>query len=134
VNDIVAEARTYLGVPWKHQGRSKNGVDCAGLVIEVAKACRGSDFDVRNYPRQAYDETMLLLCRRHMVKVKEPQPGDALVFGLANSRHIGIAGDYHLGGLSLIHAWLAVGKVVETRLDEQWLSRLRGAYRFPETM
>jgi len=32
---IVEEARKYLGVRWKHQGRSLNGVDCLGLVARV---------------------------------------------------------------------------------------------------
>jgi cell wall-associated NlpC family hydrolase len=134
--DIVAEARSWLGVEWRHQGRSRNGVDCAGLVIEVAKTCRGSTFDIRNYPRLAYSEMMLKLCRTHMRKVSvwDAMPGDAMVFGLAESRHIGIAGDYLFGGLSLIHAYLLVGKVVETRIDDVWLARARGCYRFPETM
>lgn len=79
---------------------------------------------------------MLKLCAEHMqkVRVSEAQPGDAMVFGLGDSRHIGIVADYHLGGLSLIHAYLFARKVVEMRLDEVWLSRARGCYRFPEKM
>lgn len=134
MNEIVTEARSWIGVRWKHQGRSRNGIDCAGLVIEVAKACRGSTFDKTDYPRRAYDETMLELCGQHMTRipVAQAQPGDAMVFGLGESRHIGIVGDYLYGGLSLIHAYLFARKVVEMRLDDVWLSRARGCYRFPE--
>ena len=34
---IVAAARTWLGVPWRHQGRTRQGVDCAGLVVLVGR-------------------------------------------------------------------------------------------------
>ena len=28
---VVAEARTWIGVKWRHQGRTREGVDCIGL-------------------------------------------------------------------------------------------------------
>jgi hypothetical protein len=71
--------------------------------------------------------------RAHLAPVRELQPGDVAVFAFENQRHIGIVGDYVFGGLSLIHAYaLAPRRVVETRLDEKWLARMRGAFRFPE--
>jgi cell wall-associated NlpC family hydrolase len=134
--DIVAKAREFLGCRWRHQGRSRHGVDCAGLVIEVAKAVRGSHFDKRDYERHASDETMLNLCAEHLtrIKVSEAQPGDVMVFAFEHQRHIAIVGDYVHGGLSLIHAYLPARKVVETRLDDKWLARARGCFRFPERM
>lgn len=33
---IVATAKSFIGVPWKHQGRSRRSVDCVGLVYAVA--------------------------------------------------------------------------------------------------
>jgi cell wall-associated NlpC family hydrolase len=133
--DIVTEARTWIGVRWQHQGRSRaGGIDCAGLVIEVAKAVRGSTFDKSDYPRMATDETMLQLCAVHLDKIalRDMRPGDLAVFGFDNQRHIAILGDYVFGGLSLIHAYAPSRKVVEMRLDERWRSRLLGAFRFPE--
>lgn len=35
---IVEEARSYLGTKWLHQGRTRDGVDCAGLVACVGNA------------------------------------------------------------------------------------------------
>src|SRR3546814_19942137 len=35
---IVAEARAWLGVPFRHQGRAWHGVDCIGLAIEVGRS------------------------------------------------------------------------------------------------
>ena len=35
--DVVAEARRWLGTPWRHQARLRGvGVDCGGLVVCVA--------------------------------------------------------------------------------------------------
>lgn len=40
-NAIIQEARTWLGTPFKHQGRLKGqGVDCLGLLVGVAAALR----------------------------------------------------------------------------------------------
>ena len=36
--DVVREAKTWLGTPFHHQGRLKGvGVDCAGVIVCVAK-------------------------------------------------------------------------------------------------
>jgi cell wall-associated NlpC family hydrolase len=37
LNVIVSAARSWLGVPWRHQGRTRQGVDCAGLVVLVGR-------------------------------------------------------------------------------------------------
>lgn len=132
MNRTVEEARSWLGVRWLHQGRSRDGVDCAGLVIEVAKATQGSTFDIVNYERVATDETMLSLCNTYMepVPVSAILPGDVLVLRFENQRHMGIVGDYLYGGHSLIHAHLPSRKVVEVRMDSNWRHRIMRAYRF----
>lgn len=132
--EIVACARTQLGVRWQHQGRTQEGRDCIGLVLYVAHTLAMSDFDTRDYARYATDETMLDLCREHLDKVMpaDLQPGDIPVFAFANQRHIGIVGDYVHGGLSLIHAHAINRKVVEHRLDDTWKRRIVGRFRFKE--
>lgn len=133
---VVREARSWLGVRWQHQGRSRDGVDCAGLVIKVAQALGYTDFDTTDYARQATDETMLALCREHLqpVAVGAIEPGDVVVLAFENQRHIAIVGDYpYPGELSLIHAYaLAPHRVAETRLDSMWAARIIGAFRFVE--
>lgn len=130
-NDIVAEARTYLGVPWVHQGRSRDGVDCLGLAILVAGATRGYTFDLRDYAAQAMDETMQAKCIEHMdpVRLAELAPGHVVVIRFENQRHMAIVGEYPVAGnLSLIHANSRVGKVVEHRLDSVWRRMIMSAY------
>lgn len=133
--DLVAEARTYLGVRWQHQGRSREGVDCIGLVIAVGEACRGLTVTEPDYGRVAVDEQMIEGAGVHLVPVPKAQmrPGDVVVLGFNTQRHMAILGDYPAGGLSLIHAYVPNRKVIEQRLDDVWLSRIKQAFRFPES-
>ena len=132
--DVVMEARGYLGVRWLHQGRSRDGLDCAGLVVAVGTVCRGLDCPLPDYPRASRDEQMLDLAHQHLQPVAKAdmQPGDVVVLGFEKQRHMGILGDYPYGGLSLIHAYLPNRKVVEQRLDDLWAARIKQAFRFPE--
>lgn len=134
--DIVTEARTWIGVRWKHQGRDRDGIDCAGLVLKVAHGLGATDFDTRDYLPQSQDESMLALCDEHMERVDVARSGDVAVIRYDGSRHMGIVGDYIYGGLSLIHAYSrAPRRVVEHRFSDDWL-RTEGAvwlatFRFP---
>lgn len=131
---IVTTARSYLGSPWRHQGRTPEGIDCIGLVIEVAKKVMGWTFDIIDYPRQASDETMLNLCGQYFSSVESTdlRPGDILVMGFDNQRHAAIVGDYPAEGeVSMIHAYAISRKVIEHRLDSLWMGRVIGCFRFP---
>lgn len=130
---VVAEARTYVGTLWVHQGRARTGIDCAGLVVEVARVTHGNTFDVRDYAPQAQDETMLALCDRLMDRVPAAAiaPGDVVVLRYERQRHMAIVGDYPHApeALSLIHASSKHGRVVEHRLDSVWRRLIMAAYR-----
>lgn len=138
--DMVAEARTWLGVRWKHQGRDRSGVDCLGMCAEVAKACRGFDVDRTNYPRRGQGASFMAELRRHLVAVERDaiEPGDLIAMPYDGDLHVALVGDYllepekHL--LSMIHAHARVQdrKVVEHRLDSIWLSKVAAAFRYPE--
>lgn len=131
---IVAAARGWIGVRWKHQGRSRAGVDCIGLAVCVRADLGLDHLDAAGYGRTAEDERMLDFCRQHMrpVAMAQIQPGDVLVMAQADQRHMAIVADYPGGGLSLVHAYAGVRSVVEMRLDAVWRARIRGAFAFPE--
>lgn len=133
-DQIVAEARTYLGVPFVHQGRGTAGIDCAGVVIKCAHALGLSSFDIRSYRRVPDGKEMLRLCREQMVEIDPAtvRPGDVLLFrGDFRPRHLAIVGDHPCGGLSIIHAHYESGKVVEFTLDHSWRSKIVAAFRLP---
>lgn len=133
---IVAEARTWLGTPWDHQQRTKGvAVDCAGLVIGVARALGlvPADFDVTGYSRRP-DGSLIELCDEHMRRIAQGamQPGDVLVMSIERDpQHMGIVGDYRHGGLSIIHAASVQGKVIETRLMFARNAKFKAAYALP---
>lgn len=137
--EIVAAARRFLGAKWVHQARADDAMDCAGLVIKVAKELGFIDWDISGYAREAPQDAMLSICRAHLVEISrsELRPGDLVVLRYG-SNHIGIVGDYPVPGhLSVIHAQATQPRcVVENRLCDEWLSmvraRITGCFRFPE--
>lgn len=118
---VVYAARSWIGAPWAHQGRSRGGVDCAGLVICVARSLGlvPAAFDVQGYARLPDGRTLIEQCDAHMnpVAQNEMQPGDVVVARFDSAaQHFGIAAPYRHGGLSIIHAAARYGAVIETRL------------------
>jgi cell wall-associated NlpC family hydrolase len=130
---IVAEARSWIGTPFHHQGRLKGvGVDCAGLVIEVARSLGLSAYDETGYATQPDGVSLKRSCDAQMQRIDKYGPGDVVLFAFArHPQHLGIVGDYAAGGLSLIHAYAPNGKVVETIFDSVWIRRTVQAYRYP---
>lgn len=122
---IVAAARAYLGVPFLHQGRSRLGLDCGGLLIAVA---RDLDIDIVEpgvYSMSPDPALVAQALARNCIRVADVQPGDALLFSFAGEpRHVGLATD-----IGVIHAWAGPGKVVEHRLDAAWRRRLKSTWR-----
>ena len=131
--DFVALARTWLGVRWRHQGRTREGVDCVGLPVVCAAEARGAVIPLPDYSETTADETMLRGCQQYLIPVAlaDAEPGDIVVLGFARQRHMAILGDYPGGGLSLIHAYLPNRKVVEARLDDAWRARILSVFRLP---
>lgn len=132
--DVVRAARSFIGCRYRHQGRSREGVDCIGLPVLVRAELGLPALDVEGYARRTTDSEMLNFCRSHMREVMRDQlqPGDLLVCMHGVTRHMAIVGDYPVRGLSIIHAHLPNKKVVECRLDDAFMANVRGCFRFPE--
>jgi cell wall-associated NlpC family hydrolase len=79
---IVAAARAWLGVPWRHQGRTCQGIDCAGLVVLVGRALEICDYDTTAYSRRPEGQGFVQHFRACMdpVPLLEAVVGDILVF------------------------------------------------------
>jgi NlpC/P60 family putative phage cell wall peptidase len=127
---FVAEARTWLGTPYQHQGRLKGiACDCIGLVIVTARALGLSDFDMTDYGRRP-DGRLRPMMEEHLelVPLDRLQPGDVLLFRWNSTPvHVAVLTDE----THLIHAYLPNRKVVESTLDEKMRLMLAGAYHVP---
>lgn len=132
---IVAAARSFLGVKFKHRGRDpRTGLDCAGMVVCSFRKAGMDPFDKLVYGREPFKDGLVEVVESNLGKPLPPnttmQPGDVCVFRFSREpHHLGILGDYLHGGLSVIHAYGGVEKVVEHRLDDVWTSRICSTYR-----
>lgn len=139
---IIAEARAWLGTPWRHQGRLRGiGVDCIGLIGGVALALdlpgarEWRDTPAfHNYGRQPDPAVLLAGCDLLMDAVPraEARHGDVLILRFEKEpQHFAFLAtdrDYP----TLVHALALSRRVVEQRYDAVWRSRLVAAYRFRE--
>lgn len=120
---FVAAARSYIGVRWRHQGRSRKGIDCGGLVSLALADIGRIGRDIVGYGRVAYHGYLEACLRDNFGDPGLPeamQIGDvALISYDAAPNHVGIVADYLYGGFSIIHAHAPSRKVIEHRLDER---------------
>jgi cell wall-associated NlpC family hydrolase len=132
---LVAEARRWLGTPFRHQGRVLGeGVDCVGLILEPARALGLTAYRPGAYARHPDAGTLRRELARHLPAVAKAamRPGDVLVLAAPLSPcHLALVTD--LGGRpGMIHASGPIGRVVEHRIDATWDARVRGVFRFPQ--
>lgn len=127
---VVAEARTWLGTPYRHQGRQRGlSVDCAGLVLGVASAlglCPDDFQDAEGYSRRP-DGTLQPYCDRHMdrITVDEARAGDVVLFQWnGQASHMGIL----TGRFVLLHAWAINRRVCEHDMDDRWMAQVQTFY------
>lgn len=124
-------ARELLGVPYKHQGRSKTGMDCVGVLVYCAARAglRHKVHDLPMYSTRPNIKEMddaLSKCDFESIPLAEIKPGDILrvSFGGLPS-HFAI---YTENG-TVIHAVSSRGKVCEHRYDSHFKSQTVAAFR-----
>jgi cell wall-associated NlpC family hydrolase len=125
-DDIVAEARSWVGTRFHHHAEKKNvGVDCVHLARAVygAFGLLPEKFAMPDYtlnPNGA--ELVAFLCGMFpQVGQRDLRPADLVLIAPAEyPRHVGIVARREHGGLSIIHACNArsvrPARVIETRL------------------
>jgi len=132
-DDIIRIARSTIGTPFKHQGRSLSGMDCVGLPLYVASTLGVEYTDVPGYSRRPSGGKLEDTFDAHVtsgilvrVGIHEMEPGDFLMMRFSGQpQHLAI-----YTGENIIHSYEAVGKVCEHRMDTTWSSRIVRVYRF----
>ncbi len=103
-NDIVAQAREWLGVKWRHQGRNRGGIDCAGLLLVVARHFDIPNGDMVGYRRNPSFEFVQNI-RAHTLPSKEILHGAIGIFNdTIQPCHAGIFTIRDNGTVTVIHA------------------------------
>lgn len=134
---ILAEAREWIGTPYRHQASAKGaGCDCLGLIRGVWRALYGEEPELApaytpDWAEQQGEETLLEAARRHLSEtaIAEAAPGDVLLFRMdvrSPAKHAAILDEE----ARLIHAYWARA-VVRSRFSPWWRARCAGAFVFP---
>lgn len=128
---VVAEARTWLGTPYHHQGRIKGqGVDCAMLLLEVYHACGLVPYvDPRPYPPDWHlhrgQERYLEHVLQHAHAVDQPRPGDIALYQFGRCvSHGAIVAEWP----QIIHSYVREGCVLANGETGKMAGRLRSFY------
>lgn len=128
--DIIAAARKELETPFRHQGRQPGmALDCAGLVVAVARSLGIDPVDVSGYARVPSGILQSILDQQPcLVRVVTMQPGDILLMRFrGDPQHLAIyAGD------TIIHSYETVGRCCEHDFTDLWRRRVVAIYRFTE--
>lgn len=97
---LMAEAYSWLGTPYKYGGTSKKGADCSGFVMTIFK--NSLDIDL---PRVSGDQGTF--CRT--IKKGDLFPGDLVFFASKGKiNHVGL----YVGDNKMVHASTSKGVVV----------------------
>lgn len=130
---FVTAARCYVGVPWRHLGRGRTGVDCIGLVLLAAREAGVELPDPAPYAREPQGTRLPEGILAHATRVAEASLGDVLLFRLGlYGGHVGIASTHPAWGVpACLHAYAPRKQVVEQPMDGELRAALLGAFRLP---
>lgn len=123
IDNILSEAESYLGTPYRYGGTSRAGIDCSAFVLSVFGAAAGM-----NLPRVASDQSQ----EGDSVDRTELQKGDLVFFSHGGRRisHVGIVEEVTADGqIKFIHAATSKGVMVSSLDDNYWGPKFRFAKR-----
>lgn len=107
---LIAEARGWIGTPYRYGGNDRGGVDCSGFTCAVYESATGIKL-----PRSSREQCEW--CKG--LKRSDLRPGDLVFFtsrrGGDRVNHVAI----FIGDGAIIHATTSQG-VVESSLDEDY--------------
>jgi NlpC/P60 family putative phage cell wall peptidase len=135
---IVAEARSWIGTPYRHQASLKHvGCDCLGLVLGVWKALYGVLPEqpppyAPDWAEAGQSEPLIEAALRHLAPRTDCTiaPGEILIFrwrAHVAAKHLAIA----TGSGRMIHAHDGA-EVAEVAITPFWRRKIAGRFAFPD--
>lgn len=139
---VLAEARAWIGTPFRHQARLAGvGVDCANLVIAAGEAAgvlainEAAWRPFAGYGRQPNPNRMGAALATFLAPLEagRERPGDVAWLQWARDlpMHLAVLGALPDRRLTLIHALESAGRVVEHDFTAEWPGRVVSWWRFP---
>jgi len=123
VFQVLSEAETYLGVPYRFGGTTRNGIDCSAFVQSVFQLF---DFEL---PRVSTAQAQ----EGHEVAKDELRAGDLVFFATHGRGHVSHVGIVHNvsddGEVEFIHASTSQGVTVTPLSTPYWSKRFLYAKR-----
>jgi NlpC/P60 family putative phage cell wall peptidase len=140
-NDIVAEARRWIGTPYRHQASLIGaGTDCLGLIRGVWRTIVGGEPEVMpaysaDWAEPSGEEVLLAAAARWLRQkpLNSNDIGDVIVFRMRSTgvaKHLGLTA-LRDGVATFVHAYSDHG-VVETALSAPWQRKIVGRFEFPQ--
>lgn len=134
---IVAEARSWIGTPYRHQASLKGiGCDCLGLLRGVWREVRGEEAEASppytpDWAEASGADTLAAAARRHLIEIAPAafSPGDVLLFRWREhlpAKHCAIT----VSVQTMVHAHDGAS-VCEVAIAPWWRRHLAHAFRFP---
>lgn len=131
IDNILAEAQTYLGTPYRYGGTTRNGIDCSAFVLSVFGAAAGMTL-----PRVAAAQSQ----EGERIAKEDLRKGDLIFFshaGRGRISHVGIVESVSEDGeVKFIHSATSRGVMISSlNNDRYWGPKFRFAQRIvnPET-
>lgn len=123
IDNILTEATTYLGTPYRYGGNSRSGIDCSAFVLSVFGSAVGVDL-----PRVAAEQSQ----EGESVDKEELKRGDLVFFAHGRGRisHVGIVEEVtEEGEIKFIHSATSKGVMVSSLNDRYWGPKYKFAKR-----
>ena len=125
IDDILTEAESYLGTPYRYGGMTRRGIDCSAFVLSVF----GAAVTGMNLPRVAAAQAQ----EGERVEKSELQKGDLIFFahkGGSRISHVAIVENVtEEGEVKFIHAATSRGVMISSLNDSYWGPKFRFAKR-----
>jgi len=133
IEQLVANSREWIGTRFVHQGRTRIGCDCLGMVAadlaELGSKILLNHLPI-NYGRNP--QALLIDGLTDLCNPRALEPGVLVTFKFPDAQFPSHAAIYT--GESIIHAFERVGKVVETRYEDPWLRMAHSTWALPLVM
>lgn len=135
-DEVVTEARKWLGVPWRARGRNRRGLDCLGLGMVVADAFGVAYADSPDYSNWPHPERRILTELRRWLNPASPHDDMTGCIGVfAETRlpgHVGFFTRKH-ARTHVLHARIRTGVTEEAWRPDPMTGEMRlvALFAFP---